>query len=121
MSNERILKVGVGINIDKIRLQADYDLLLSGVVDLRFIAKKYGYPTRKLRYLAEVVVDITLIDNDHSNWNDDPLSNDDIEYAAMDAYASIEIMKKLVPSRYDVLNVCSPYINMVFTTNMNNF
>lgn len=115
------MKVGVGIDRDENKLQADYGVRLAGFVDLRFIAKKFGHPTKSLKFLAGVIVGITLEENDHSNWNDDPLSPDDIEYAAMDVYASTEIMKELVPSKNRVINECNPFINVMFKSNMNNF
>lgn len=121
MNNENIIKVGVGIDRDQYKLQADYGLLLSGIVDLRFVAKKYGCPTRSLQYLAEEIAHISINDTGRSNWNDDPSSTDDLEYAAMDVYASIEIMKKLVPRKGDVMKECYPFINRKFTTTMNNF
>lgn len=121
MSNEKRLKVGVGINLDADKLHADYGVRLAGFVDLRFLAKKAGRATRKLAFLARDIADITLVENDHRRWNADPLSKDDIEYAAMDVYAGIEILKELVPSKNRVSIECGPFINEMFSTNMNNF
>lgn len=122
MIDRKIIKVGVGIDRDKNKLQADYNLLSGGFVDLRFIAKRYDYETRKLSYLAKQIVGISLNkDCDHSSWEDETLPQDYIEYAAMDVFASIKIIKKLIPSKYQVVDECSQFIDKTFTTGMNNF
>ena len=101
LSNERILKVGVGINGDMNRLECETGVKPNGIVDLSKLADKKlgttenwslaGLATNQLGYRLRKNYDVRCGD-----WEEYPLSDAQLEYAALDAYASLLVYQKLV-------------------------
>lgn len=98
MSNSNVIKVGVAISDDVQLLMNDYNIQVSGYIDLRYLAKECCLEERSLAALAYKLLGCTL-DKDWrvraSDWEAETLSNRQIEYAALDAYVAIKILEQL--------------------------
>ncbi|VVC27069.1 Ribonuclease H-like domain,3'-5' exonuclease domain [Cinara cedri] len=98
LSNPNVIKVGVAISDDAHLLMNDYNLEISGYIDLRFLAREFHLQERSLAALAYKLLGCEL-DKDWrvraSDWEADLLSNRQIEYAALDAYIGFKILEKL--------------------------
>uniref|UniRef100_A0A8D8VYY5 Exonuclease 3'-5' domain-containing protein 2 n=1 Tax=Cacopsylla melanoneura TaxID=428564 RepID=A0A8D8VYY5_9HEMI len=94
LANNSILKVGVGMENDVRKLLNDYGLRLSSWLDLRYLARENGVTPKGLDHLALATVGMTLDKDPHvkfGNWDADTLTNDQIHYAALDAFAAVKI------------------------------
>ncbi|XP_074114909.1 exonuclease 3'-5' domain-containing 2 [Cotesia typhae] len=102
LSNNAIIKVGVGAYDDGRKILSSYNCVVLGTLDLRLLAERLSVTSRQslaamslqyLDYEMEKLTDIRC-----SNWDADQLDNDQIQYAATDAIISIfvyhEIMKE---------------------------
>lgn len=98
MSNSDIIKVGVAISDDAGLLMNDYNIHISGYIDLRYLAKECCLKERSLAALAYKLLGCEL-DKDWriraSDWEAELLSDQQTEYAALDAYVAVEILKQL--------------------------
>lgn len=76
----------------------DYNIQVSGCIDLRYLAKEYNLSERSLSALAYKLLRCEL-DKDWrvraSDWEAESLSDRQIEYAAMDAYVAVKILEQL--------------------------
>jgi ribonuclease D len=127
LGERSILKVGVSPYNDAKLLWDDYKLKVNGHLDLRHLARRLPEYTRgRLQDLTETFLGI-LPDSDASyitmsDWNATVLSPEQIDYAAKDAYYSIEVFKVVYnknfndsdPSNEEILDNCGPYINRTF-------
>lgn len=116
LKDERIIKVGVEPSNDGNKLWADYGLLVKSTLDLRHLARRLNVPEpHKLAALAEREVGLKM-DTDWripaSNWEQDELSADQIEYASKDAIAGLEVFRSFnrqIPMSEMVKYYDSPY------------
>ncbi|XP_032877925.1 Werner syndrome ATP-dependent helicase isoform X3 [Amblyraja radiata] len=100
LEDEAIKKVGVGIEGDHWKLMRDYDIKLKGFVELSEVAnKKFNYAEKwslnglvKHLYGKQLWKDTAVRCSD---WDTFPLSNEQQQYAAVDAYAGLLIYQKL--------------------------
>lgn len=76
----------------------DYNIEVSGYIDLRYLAREYNLQERSLGALAHKLLGCQL-DKDWriraSDWNAEFLSDRQIEYAALDAYVAVKILEQL--------------------------
>ncbi|KAK0161502.1 hypothetical protein PV327_009965 [Microctonus hyperodae] len=99
LANEFILKVGVAPYEDGKKLTNDYGCAVVGTLDLRILAERLGMPVRNslaalcLQYLG-VEMD-KILEVRCGNWDADSLTNEQIEYAAYDAVASVLIYRQI--------------------------
>ncbi|GFV45067.1 exonuclease 3'-5' domain-containing protein 2 [Trichonephila clavipes] len=97
LSNEEILKVGVGVAEDAKKLFYDYGLEVHGFVDLRYLAKDLKEVQGKNMSLKSLGVELLGIDLNKSkelrcsDWNAPHLSEEQVEYAAADAIVAAKI------------------------------
>lgn len=79
-------------------LMNDYNIKLSGCIDLRYLAKDCGLNERSLAALAYKLLGCTL-DKDWrlrtSDWEAELLSDRQCEYAALDAFVAVKIIEQL--------------------------
>lgn len=98
MSNSNVIKVGVAILDDAHLLMNDYNIQVSGCIDLRYIAKECCLQERSLAALTYKLLGCEL-DKDWrvraSDWEAESLTNRQIEYAALDAYVAVKILEQL--------------------------
>ncbi|XP_078259913.1 bifunctional 3'-5' exonuclease/ATP-dependent helicase WRN isoform X2 [Rhinoraja longicauda] len=100
LEDEAIKKVGVGIEGDQWKLMRDYDIKLKGFVELSDVAnKKFNCAEKwslnglvKHLYGKQLWKDTAVRCSD---WDAFPLSNEQQDYAAVDAYAGLLIYQKL--------------------------
>jgi len=96
LENDNILKVGVGPLNDAKLLFRDYQVCTEGCIDVRFFA-----PIREKMGLAALAKDhlnISLNKSSHirrSDWSADTLSQEQLQYAALDAYVGALLFAKL--------------------------
>ncbi|KAF7837026.1 Werner Syndrome-like exonuclease [Senna tora] len=101
LEDPEILKVGVNIANDARKLFNDYKVSVKGLEDLSFLAnQKLGGNVRyrSLAHLTEKLLSKELPKPSRirmGNWESNPLSDEQIEYAAIDAYASWYLFKVL--------------------------
>ncbi|KAL5542703.1 hypothetical protein UlMin_010413 [Ulmus minor] len=94
LENSMLVKVGVGIGNDAVKVFKDYNVSVKAVEDLSFLAnQKLGGDSQKwsLGALTEMLISKQLLKSKRiqlGNWETDFLSVDQLEYAATDAYAS---------------------------------
>ncbi|KAJ7382811.1 hypothetical protein OS493_032772 [Desmophyllum pertusum] len=107
MRDEKILKVGVGIGEDVLKLKRHRGLICKGMADIQAMGmKSLGLaakaPKVGLKALAQSFVGIELIKPKRiavSNWEDFPLTLQQIEYAAMDAWAGLRVYQEITGKR----------------------
>lgn len=79
-------------------LMNDYNIKVSGCIDLRYLAKECGVKERSLSALANQLLGCEL-DKDWriraSDWEAELLTERQIKYAAMDAIVAIKIYEQL--------------------------
>lgn len=95
LRNKQIFKVGVSPQIDAKHMQTDYSVQVASTIDLRFLAKLAGCQPGSLAKMSENYLG-EILDKDGartSNWETSQLSEEQINYAADDGFASIELFK----------------------------
>ncbi|CAH1783562.1 unnamed protein product [Owenia fusiformis] len=103
LADKSILKVGVAVLDDGLKLGRGYQVCLRGCVDLRYLTQRLkAYKGRTglgLKVLARELLGVTLekdIRTRCSNWEAKQLSEQQVEYAAMDVLVAIDIFTELV-------------------------
>uniref|UniRef100_A0A8C8BZ16 3'-5' exonuclease domain-containing protein n=1 Tax=Oncorhynchus tshawytscha TaxID=74940 RepID=A0A8C8BZ16_ONCTS len=103
LSDPHILKVGVGCYEDGKRLTRDYGLALGCTVDLRYLALRQRKVVLNnglsLKSLAADLLNVSLeksLELRCSDWEADPLTLQQITYAARDAQVSIALFFRLL-------------------------
>lgn len=81
-------------------MQRYYDVTVKGTLDLRYLAVQAGCKTGTLAFMSENHLNLKLKKGSdkalHFDWNKTPLSEKQINYAAKDARAAIELFKFFV-------------------------
>ena len=92
LANASQVKAGVGIRDDIRELSKISQFIPSGLVDLGEVAKKNRLGTHSLRGLAAALLGFRISKTAQcSNWSQSELSQQQIRYAATDAWVSREI------------------------------
>lgn len=126
MEDYDIVKIGVAPYTDKGHLKKDYNVHVASTLDLRFLARKAKCQHGGLKAMTErytkLSIDETLT---CSSWEASKLSEEQIEYAADDVRAAIELFKyfheEIAPDesvRRFINNHCSQYINRNYGDNV---
>jgi ribonuclease D len=98
-SDERIIKAGVDIPQDILKLQVRIGGDYKGCVDISMAAKAAGLKNFSLRGLAAVLLGVRITKGMRvSNWARDILLPSQIKYAATDAWISRELYLRLQKS-----------------------
>ncbi|KAK8814210.1 hypothetical protein WA158_008072 [Blastocystis sp. Blastoise] len=98
--DSKIIKGGVGIDGDCRHIYSFWGISVESVVDLRVLASNSGHsnPKCSLKYLSQLYIPVN-IDKDEKiqrgNWETTPLSEEQIMYAAEDAYCSLQLLHAL--------------------------
>lgn len=94
--SSKILKAGVGINDDLMKLKKMEAFKESGFVDISHITDRLVISNKGLRGLAGYLLGVRISKNMQlSNWGQKDLTHAQIVYAATDAWISREIYLKL--------------------------
>lgn len=100
-----VLKVGAAIHDDIKELQKLHDFTPDGIVDLGDMAKDLGLETRGLRSLAANILGVRISKAARcSNWAGKKLQNQQIVYAATDAWIGRELYFKLKELEWEAEN-----------------
>lgn len=92
LSNTGIVKAGVGIEDDLLKLKKVIDFEPQGFVEIGGIASKCGLQNTGLRNLAAILFGCRISKNMQvSNWSKADLTDSQINYAATDAWMSRRI------------------------------
>ncbi len=95
--DESITKVGLAIRDDIKALQKLFHFTPKGFIELTDIAKKKNIKNMGLKGMSEEVLDLTLSKRAKlSNWEARDLKNDQIQYAATDAWISRVLYQNLL-------------------------
>ena len=130
-TNEQILKIGVGIlDEDLKKFKEKWNIEPKGLVDLRHVALKFYPNLNKLgvQSLTQTFLKINL-DKDWriraSNWENDPLSDRQIAYAANDVLTVMSILLTITFNNFSVSNfdellsqsyeICSQFVDRRFS------
>lgn len=92
LRSKRIAKVGVAIGDDAKGLWADHQLVTNRMVDLRTLAKSAGVEVLSLTKLYAVLYNKRISKGQRlSDWEREELTEGQVDYAALDAYAGLRI------------------------------
>ncbi|XP_058061319.1 exonuclease 3'-5' domain-containing protein 2-like [Anopheles bellator] len=98
LMDRSIFKVGVATSADASKLLQDYGLEVRGCCDLRFLAERIGLTQRSLAGLAEETLSIIMVKDwrvSSSHWDAAYLSEEQIRYAADDAYIGALVFEEI--------------------------
>lgn len=91
-----ILKVGVSIHDDILRLGALQSFNPESFVELQEISNEYGIESNSLRKLTAIILGFRISKSQQlSDWEASRLTKNQLIYAATDAWVSLEIYNKL--------------------------
>lgn len=97
MENKQIIKVGVSPDIDAKNLLNNYGFRVRSTLDLRYMAALAKCEPGTLAFMSEKFLGLTLRKGCdkalHFDWNKPYMSEKQIEYAAKDVHAAIELFK----------------------------
>lgn len=97
LSDESVLKVGVGIGRDLAELREVFPFQPAGFLGLEEPARDLGFEAAGLRTLAAVLFGFRISKGAQtSNWERNPLTSKQIRYAATDAWVGRKIFLRLI-------------------------
>jgi len=96
LADENIMKVGISLKDDFLRLHRINDVKPANVVDLQSIAKQYGILELGLQKMFAIVFGQKISKSQQlTNWENITLTPAQQLYAATDAWATLQIYKRL--------------------------
>lgn len=95
LEDDKIVKVGVVPEEDAKLLSEDYGVETKSTLDLRHMAKQVGFQPRSLKIMSDECLKVKLTNNKRisNKWESETLDPKQIDYAAKDALAAIELFK----------------------------
>jgi ribonuclease D len=100
LENKEIVKVGVAIHDDLKLLQKTFGFMPQGFVELQKLAKEKGLKNFGLKGMTEEVLQASLSKRSKlTNWEASQLSDEQLIYAATDAWIGLTIYRKLTDMR----------------------
>lgn len=95
-SDEKIKKVGIGTADDIISLQEMQNFVPAGFLDLNKMTEQLGIENVGVRNLSALILGYRISKRQQvTNWERLKLTDNQINYAAMDAWVCLEIYNKL--------------------------
>lgn len=102
LASANIIKVGAAIHDDVLALQKIQKFKAQGFIDLQTIAKQLEIENLGLKKLAQLVLGIRISKRQQlSNWDSTTLTDSQCQYAATDAWVSLQIYNALAPYLHD--------------------
>ncbi len=96
LSDENIIKAGVGIRDDLKGLQKITPYNPAGFIELQKLVVKFGLENISLKKIAAIILNIRISKSQRvSNWENEELSQSQQLYAATDAWICYEIYERL--------------------------
>lgn len=97
LCNESILKVGLGLKDELYEVKKTLGVVSQGFVDLEKIAAYHKFHQRGVRALAAYFLQIRISKSaQKSNWERSDLTDQQLKYAATDAWVCLEIYKSMI-------------------------
>lgn len=98
--DQNVLKVGAAITHDLKQLQRIFPFQPKGFIDIQKIAKEKGLKNLGLKKMTEEVLGTTLYKGPKmTNWERQVLTEEQLIYAATDAWIGLELYRNLKPSK----------------------
>ena len=96
LSNKRILKVGAAVHDDIKGLQRYNKFTPNGFIDLQNFVDKYGIAEKSVRKMAAIILGVKISKSQQlSNWEGPSLTEAQLQYASIDAWACLEMYKRI--------------------------
>lgn len=96
LSDEKVIKVGSGLNDDIRRMKADFAFEPKGFLDLQTYVEAFRIGEKGLKKMSAIVLGKRISKSQQvSNWDADHLTEPQLRYAATDAWICLEIYNKL--------------------------
>ncbi len=96
LSNEKIIKVGAAVKDDIKGLQKYRDFTPRSFVDLQKMVGEYGIKDKSVKKMAAIILGFRISKTQQlSNWEAEELSEQQIKYAATDAWVCREMYVRL--------------------------
>lgn len=129
LRDPNIIKAGIETIKDAQYLQDDYGIDVNGTFDLRFLAEQTGHRPLGLRELSKDVLDLDIGRNwdlINSDWEQEVLDDEQVQYAETSVKASIDIFESLIkdvitPTKRNILNYCRPITDRSYTFRSQNW
>lgn len=123
LTDSRIIKAGVAIAADAKLLYEQFGVVTKGAVDIQHFAHKYDrvHKSSGLAALAESILNVRLNKDHHircGDWEASTLSQEQTQYAALDAWVGCALLEKLYtdhPDGYgDIVQWSSSAADVIF-------
>lgn len=102
IESSRTLKVGLSIHDDFNILSHDYKFKPAGFVDLQKIVPSFKFSNTSLQKIYAILFNQKISKSQQlSNWDAEELTYAQMQYAAIDAWACIQIYRKLLIEKFD--------------------
>lgn len=102
--NAQVVKAGVAVRDDLKQLQKSFSFNPAGFVELQDVAKKQGLENFGLKGMAEEVLNFTITKGPKlTNWEAFELTDQQMKYAATDAWLGLMLYKKMVGATEQIL------------------
>jgi len=101
LANKNFLKIGLATNDDIKKIKNDFGILTNYVIDIAKFSNEYGIEENGIKSLTERVLGLKISKKQRtSNWENNILNENQILYAANDAWLCREIYLKLINKNY---------------------
>jgi len=112
LENTDITKIGLSIHDDFNVLRRSGDIEPKGFVDLQETVKRYGITDISLQKIYAIICGERISKSQRlTNWEADTLTKAQQDYAALDAWACLNIYRHLKAGKFDPLT--SPYRHLL--------
>ncbi|MEX0985974.1 MAG: 3'-5' exonuclease [Bacteroidales bacterium] len=96
LEDDSLLKIGAGLLDDMRRLRQITQFNPGGFLDLQKYVEAFNIESKSLKKLVAIVLGYKISKSQQlSNWESDSLTDQQLRYAATDAWVCLEIYKKL--------------------------
>ncbi|MFA6334067.1 MAG: 3'-5' exonuclease [Bacteroidales bacterium] len=103
LSSNKIIKVGAAVHDDIRGLQRYTKFTAKGFVDLQTIGINWGIKEKSVRKMAAIILGVKISKSQQlSNWEAHELSQAQIQYAAIDAWACQRMYLKLLSTPKEI-------------------
>jgi len=100
LSDKEVLKIGLSLRDDLIGLNKRHTFKPAGFIDIQTIAKNYGIMELSLQKIYAILFGSKISKSQRlTNWENAELSEQQLRYAATDAWASLKIYLQLLKEK----------------------
>jgi len=96
LEDDRVLKIGAGLNDDMRRLRQLITFEPGGFLDLQKYVEAFQIESKSLKKMVAIVLGYKISKSQQmSNWESEALTEQQLRYAATDAWVCLEVYHKL--------------------------